>query len=71
MTTPQNILHEIKYKVNDLVKSLQTEDEVPVSLMETIEDMRQEIIEIHIVINRLADTMALVLKVMNDKGNKK
>ena len=64
MTTPQSILYNLHHKINELIKEFDAEDG---EFIIRINDLHEEMIEINKSISVLADTMALILKVLNEK----
>ena len=76
MTTPQNVLHNIEYKLKCLLEEFYQDynvdgEEETLSLIDSIRVTMKDIEHLKNDIEVLKNTMALILKVMNEKGNKK
>ena len=67
MTTPQSILWNLEYKVNEMMRHFQGqgEDGEENSFIDNIEEMAQEMKEMRAEMAKISDTMALILKVLN------
>ncbi len=68
MTTPQSMLHDIHYKINELLKALNNGE---TDVFDSIEFIVNELGNIHSKISKLDNTMQLILELMNKDRNSK
>lgn len=73
MTTPQNILHSIEYKLKCLLDQFHKDvedgfEEKTISLIDSLRDTMEDIQDIKKDMGKINDTMSLILKVLNEKN---
>jgi hypothetical protein len=70
MTTPQSILYDIKYKVNEIQTYFEGEEEPPRrGIVELIRDIEVEVSECNERMKLLEDKMNLIIKVLGKPSN--
>jgi hypothetical protein len=64
MTTPQSILHDLQYKLKEVINLLEGDENDEKNMFEVIKAIETEIIEFHKKMELLEDKMNLIIKLL-------
>jgi len=70
MTTPQSMLHDMHYKINQLIRSFEAK-EGEEDLFEQVKTIHGATLECIERINKLENTMSLIIKLLSQTMDKK